>query len=213
MKKIILACWLSACLATAASAQQLHDSSMATNGHFHRYGRQHSRDLSRQLDLTQTQRAQLKSLNQDYHQGLRELDRNENITVREMRDRKAALRKEHRNAFQQLLTPDQKTRMQEFSSKRQLQSQAMASRKMDKMKTVLSLTDEQTTKIKDLNQEFRAGMMKLREDQSMGRTEKKDQMHSLSEQHKEQISRMLTPEQQNKLTQWRSQRVDRELSR
>src|SRR5262249_6341067 len=131
------------------------------------------------------------------------------ITVKEMRDKKAAIFKEQRTAFQNLLTAEQKNKLQDLKNKSAEKRQQMAAKRLDKMKTNLGLSDEQTAKIKDIDNGFHEQIKKFHGDQSLSRTEKKDQLTALMKQHRQDIQAVLTPEQQSKLETLRQERKDK----
>ena len=77
-----------------------------------------------------------------------ELNKNENITVKESRDKKEALRKEQKEKMLAILTPEQKTKLEQLKKDREVKREAMTSKRLDKMKTKLNLSDDQMAKIK-----------------------------------------------------------------
>jgi Spy/CpxP family protein refolding chaperone len=214
MKKIILfslVASLFACLVvTATMAQQPADSTRHFRGHgkmkFHGH---HRMDLSKTLNFSDQQKQQLKSMNQDFRSKIADLNKKEEITVKSMRDQKAALIKEQRNAFQNLLTQDQKNKLADMKKKMADRKQEMASRRLDKMKSKLSLTEDQTAKIKALNDQFHEQIRKFRDDQSTDRSAKKEELMSVFKQHKEDFEKILTPEQLSKMQEWKKDKTGR----
>jgi len=210
MKKIILFS-LAACLVASASmAQQNKDSTRHFRGHdrsqFHRH---HRMDMSNTLNFSDQQKQQLKSINQDFRTKMADLNKKEDITVKAMRDQKSTLIKEQRTAFQNLLTQDQKDKLGDMKKKTSERRQEMASRRLDKMKSKLSLTDDQTAKIKSLNDNFREKIKSFRENQSTDRSEKKEELMSAFKQHKEDFEKILTPEQLSKMQEWKKDKTGR----
>src|ERR1700757_3124722 len=108
MKKIAIVVSLFTGLGLAAAAQQQFpqsDSTISFHHHFHRGDFQHQRqEMMQALNLTPDQQAKLKTLNQDFHQQMQELNDNENNTVKAQRDSMYTLRKQHKEAFMALLT-------------------------------------------------------------------------------------------------------------
>jgi hypothetical protein len=129
--------------------------------------------------------------------------------VKEMRDRKAGLLKEQRIAFQNLLTPEQKTRLEDIRKKGEARRQEMAAKQLDRMKIILGLSDDQTEKIKNANDNFRTQLQKFRDDQTLSRTAKRDQFMALAKQRNDDIKSVLTQEQFDKMQELRKQRMDR----
>jgi len=207
MKKIFIMATVICLSVVAVKAQQ-----PGNYGFQHHEGRayhHHRRDLAKELNFTDQQKQQLKTMNSDFRNKMAELDKNENITVKEMRDRKAGLLKEQRTAFQNLLTPEQKTRLEDIRKKGEARRQEMAAKQLDRMKIILGLSDDQTEKIKNANDNFRTQLQKFRDDQTLSRTAKRDQFMALAKQRNDDIKSVLTQEQFDKMQELRKQRMDR----
>jgi Spy/CpxP family protein refolding chaperone len=210
MKKIILFS-LIVCLGTSATMAQQHSD---RTHHFHGHGKMkfhghHHMDLSKTLNFSDQQKQQLKSLNQDFRHRMADLNKKEDITVKSMRDQRAALIKEQRLAFQNLLTTEQKNKLEDMKKKNAERKQEMASRRLEKMKTKLNLSDDQTAKIKMLNDQFRENMKKFRQDKSTDRSVKKEELISVFQQHREDFEKILTPEQLSKMQEWKKEKTGR----
>ena len=128
-----------------------------------------------------------------------ELRNNENITVKEMRDRRSAIAKEHRSAIQGLLTQEQKNKLQEHKAKSIEKRKEMQVKRMEKMKKDLALTDDQSAKLKSMNESYRSKFETLRKNESLDRSAKQEQMKTLREQQKSELKNVLTEEQIQKL--------------
>jgi Spy/CpxP family protein refolding chaperone len=207
MKKIFIMATALCLSVMAVSAQQ-----PGYGGFHHRHGRSyhhHRRDLTKELNFTDQQKQQLKTINSDFRTKMAELNKNENITVKEMRDKRAALLKEQRTAFQNLLTPEQKTKLEDMRKKGEARQQEMAAKHLENMKTRLGLSDDQTAKIKNINDGFRSQLQKFRDNQSLNRSDKRDQFMALVKQRNDNIKSVLTPEQYDKMQDLRKQRMER----
>ena len=64
------------------------------------------------LDLTEDQKSKFKALNEDHRKKMEALQKQDNITVKESRERMEALRNEHKNAVQSILTAEQKSKLE-----------------------------------------------------------------------------------------------------
>ena len=104
--------------------------------------------MAKQLNFSEAQKTQAKAINEDSRKKMQELNKNESITVKEQRDRKAAIQKERKIKMDGLLTADQKTRMTQLKAEQKVKKEERFSKHVDKMKTSLNLTDEQVTKLK-----------------------------------------------------------------
>ncbi len=61
------------------------------------------------LNLTETQRQQIKSINEDFTTRLRALNQNDNLLVKDMKAQRKALMQERKDKISAILTPEQKT--------------------------------------------------------------------------------------------------------
>jgi len=166
----------------------------------------------KQLNLTQTQKDQLKAYREEYKKKLQELDKNESITVKESRDGHYALRQEQKQKFLSVLTPDQKAQLDQMKQQRQQQHEAMAAKKLDRMKVILDLTDDQVAQIKAQREEIHAKIKAIREDQNLGREDKKEKLEAIRNENKDSFKKILTPTQLNKLEELKKDRMDRRAS-
>jgi hypothetical protein len=192
------------CLVTGLSASAQEPGNHFRKGHHH-----HRMDLANKLHFNDQQKQQWNGIKKDYAARYMDLNKQENITVKEMRDRKETLRKDEKKAFQNLLTSDQKQQLADMKKQMAAKRQEMAAKRLDEMKTRLGLSDDQTAKIKDLNNSFYSQLKQYRENESLARPDKRDQIIALVKQHRENLRAVLTPEQQDKMKQMREERKDR----
>jgi Spy/CpxP family protein refolding chaperone len=159
--------------------------------------------MAEKLNLTGEQKDKMKSLNEDFRNQMTELRKNENITVKEMNNRKETLRKNHKEKVQSLLTNDQKAQLEKMKQERKAKHEAGTKARFEKMKTNLGLTDAQAAKI-DKNRTASMDKMKsIRENQALSSEQKKEQFMELRKQQKEQMKSILTEEQLKKMQEMR----------
>ena len=85
----------------------------------------HKKDFSKmgeKLNLSQEQKDQIKAINEEFRNQMQDLKKNENITVKEQKERREELAKNHRERFQSILTQEQKDQFEKM-------------KKMDEMKS------------------------------------------------------------------------------
>lgn len=194
MKKIAVGVVLMTFLAVGASAQDKQKEHQGKHK-----GKQHREFVTKDLNLSDDQKQKMKGINETFKKQMSELRNNENITVKEMRDRRSAIAKEHRSAIQGLLTQEQKNKLQEHKAKSIEKRKEMQVKRMEKMKKDLALTDDQSAKLKSMNESYRSKFETLRKNESLDRSAKQEQMKTLREQQKSELKNVLTEEQIQKL--------------
>ena len=76
----------------------------------------------------------------------------------------------------------------------------------------LNLTDDQKAKVKPILQDHLQQMKAVRQDSSLSQEQKRDKIKSIHESLHEQISAVLTPEQQTKFQQMRQEEMEKHKS-
>jgi len=182
---------------------------------FHQHNQQHfhHREMGvRALHLSEDQMAQLKEFNKSYRQQLEALHKNEDITVREYRDKMYALKKERKANLMSILTEEQKVRLAQMKNERMEHRELMAARHLDKMKISLNLTNDQVSKIEEQGKATFEKIRTIHENDNLTREQKKDQLMAIKNESKENFKKILTPDQLNKLEEMKKARMDRSNS-
>jgi Spy/CpxP family protein refolding chaperone len=203
MKKIMLSVCIAALVATTIQAQEIRD---REPGKHHMMKRHHRGEAFKNLNLTEDQKAQFKALNEANRKQLAELKKNDNITVKEWKSKKEALRKDHREKMQSLLTTEQKTQLEKSKLERKAKMEERSKARMDKMKTNLGLSDEQSAKLKSERAVVQEKMKAIREDKSLDDQAKKEHVKELMKKQKENMRSILTEEQLKKLDEQKQKR-------
>lgn len=170
----------------------------------------HRKHISKDLNLTDEQKQQLKGINENHRKQMAELKKNESISVKEMNDRKALLAKEHRSAMEQILTTEQKTKMLEQRNRSKQKHGQMQAKRMEEMKEKLALTEDQSAKLTSLNEGYRSKFESLKKNESLDQTAKREQFKALQKQRKEELKNVLTQEQIQKLEDMKKDESGRE---
>lgn len=165
--------------------------------------------MAKQLNLSEEQQKKAKAINEDTRKKMQELYKNESITVKEMRDSKYAIQKERKAKMDGLLTAEQKAKLSRLKAQRKVKHEAGYSKRLDKMKTTLNLTDEQVAQLKTQYAATMAKTEKIKNDESLSREQKKDQMKALKTEAKDQHNKIFTPEQLKKKEALKKSRSDR----
>jgi Spy/CpxP family protein refolding chaperone len=200
MKKLIVSVMLTAISFAAIQAQE---------GPFHKGKRQHHKMALEKLNLSEDQKAKFKTLNEGFHKEMQDLEKQDNITVKEWKSRKEKLRSDHKKSIEGLLTRDQKEQLKKMKADREGQSAARGEKRVKMMKEKLALTDEQSAKMKELRSAMSEKMKGIRENNSLEPEQKKEQMKDLMKQNKEKMKSILTDEQLKKLEERKHQRGEK----
>lgn len=198
MKKIIMSALIAVAVAGSASAQ---DQQPRREG----FGRHHY-GFS-QLNLTDEQKAEMKTINEDFKKQMTELQKNEDITVREWKSKMKTIREDHQTKVQQVLTTEQKASLEKMRQDRKGKMHKRGGRQnLDSLKKELNLTAEQESALKQNRTEMMQKLKAIKEDKSLSEEQKKAEMKKFREQQQQSLKSILTEEQINKLHQKKSHR-------
>jgi len=203
MKKVIIPLFALLILTVTANAQ----GKMGKKGH--QRNQHHGMMMAKQLNFSEDQKKQAKTINTDFHKKMRELNKNEAITVKEMRDRRASLLKERKSKMDGLLTAEQKTKKAQLIAAQKAKAELQFTNHLAKMKTKLSLTDNQVAAMRSQRSSNRANMEKIKNNESLSREQKRDQMMTLKTEAKEQRKKIFTTDQIKKMEEMKKNRMDK----
>lgn len=159
------------------------------------------------LDLTADQKTRLKAINKDFKAQSDELNKQDNITVAEMKLRKEALHKSHQAQVETILTTEQKDQLAKKktewkgkeSIKKEKERTTGSERRGDKLEKELNLTLDQQAKMTKIRTEYKSKFDAVRTDASLSRDVKKDRMKELMQAQQEQLKTVLTKDQIEKI--------------
>ena len=176
--------------------------------------RKHNKEaIYGKLGLTEAQKQQMAASQLEFKNKWKELRKNEDITVKEQKEKKRAIAKEHREAINRILTTEQKSKLANIRKESMNRKKANASDRMQMMKKELNVTDAQSARLKEVNKTYRNKIVEVRKNTSLDESARKEQMISLRKQQKEEINSILTVEQQTKLKELRSSHSGRNRTR
>jgi Spy/CpxP family protein refolding chaperone len=206
MKKAFIGMALAAIVATSACAQdQPNKFADRPNKHHHRG------DAMQQLNLSDEQKNEMKTINEDFRQQMTDLKKSEDkITVTEWKSKLSTIRKDHHEKMKKVLTDEQKASLKKMMQERKTDMKKHGPRRLEHMKKELNLTDEQVNTLKknheDLEQKFKA----IREDKNLTDDQKKAELRKFKQDQHESLKSILTPEQLQKLEQQKKQHKHRQ---
>ncbi len=185
------------------SHEQIKHKKVGHGKHHHNMGM-----MLKQINLSDEQKASAKSIRTDYHNQLKQLEQDKGITLQDYQSKKAALQHGQREKFEALLTPEQKSKMQEIKKEEMAKREELEQKRMDKMKASLNLTDDQVAKLQSEHQNFKTQAKAIREDKSLTVDQKKEQFMDLRKQMKENEKNIFTAEQLQKREELRKSKMN-----
>lgn len=221
MKKLLAAILALTIISVAASAQTTPATVKPGNrpevrkqpGKHHRHHKirrmhRHHR-MAQQLNFSDAQKQQATVYREDFKKKMKALNSNENITVKEQRDQRTALKKEQKAKMQSLLTPEQKNKMAQLKTAQKAKAAAHYTAHLDKMKTKLNLTDKQVTSMKTQHEAMMAKAKAIKENERMDRTAKKEKLMALKTEMKAARQKIFTPDQLQKMEDMKKARTEK----
>ncbi len=200
MKRIqiaLVALLLSTSFAMAQPDLKKHDKT------FHHQGREMAYT---KLNLSDDQKAKMKTANEDFKKQMQALNSNENQSVKQQRDARVALMKDHKAKMENILTSDQKAQVAQMKVDAKKSHSEMAAKHLDKMKQELALTDQQVSQLKSNQEVMKSKLEAIKNNTSLDRTAKMQQLRAARESMKNSMEQVLTPEQKEK---WQGMKKNR----
>lgn len=202
MKKIIIGMLTVASFMFTANAQEMRKMKHHQPGH-------QKGMMMKELNLTAAQKEQMKANRENVKMQMAELNKNENITVKEYKARKADILKSQKAQMDKVLTAEQKNQLAQQKNIRKGKQEMYSAKRMDKMKTNLGLSDEQVNKLKVNREAAMAKAKAIKENNQLSQSERKEQLMALRQDQKNSLKQVLTPEQINKMEEKKKARMDK----
>lgn len=202
MKRIVISMLAVATFIFSAGAQQKREMK-------HHKPRHDKGMMMKELNLSATQKEQMKASRENTKNQLAELRNNENMTVKDYNAKKEAILKVQKEQMSKVLTPEQKNQLAQNKKDRKAKHDLMPDKKLDKMKANLNLSDEQVSKLKATREAGKSKANAIKENSQLSDTEKKAQLMVLRKTQKENFKQILTPEQLNKMEEKKKARAGR----
>ena len=208
MKQIFIGLIAICAITFSAGAQTMEAKNEAGHsGHHQKHHGKHDKAMMfKNLNLSDAQKQQVKSMNENFKNKMQALKKNDNMTVKDFRLQKEALMAERKTNFQSILTHEQKNKIEQNKKDMMAKHSQMHEKRMEKMKTELSLTNDQVAKMKAQREAFKAKAETIKNDQSLTQDQKKDQFMTLRKEQKENFKSILTADQQKKLEERKNKR-------
>ena len=163
--------------------------------------------MMKQLNLTDAQKQQAKTIHEDYANQMKQLKGNSSMSANDYNAKKATLQKEQNAKFESLLTRDQKNKMRELKKDHVAKNKEVGEKRMNKMEANLNLTDAQVSQLKSQHDSFKSQAEAIKENTTLSQDQKKQQFMELRKKNQESEKSILTAEQLQKKEQLRSSRM------
>ncbi|HMG83332.1 MAG TPA: hypothetical protein VK559_09895 [Ferruginibacter sp.] len=204
MKKIVVSMIALGCFILSATAQDQMD-----KGHF-----QHQKDMViKQLNLTPDQQQKLQASREDFKAQMIALNQDESITLKDYRDKIYILRKEQKMQFLHILTADQKAKLEQIKKDNQAKRELIASKRIELLQLQLNLSNEQVAAIKANREAEHSKLETIVQNDSLSRTDKKEQLMTIKEANKDSMKTVLTADQYAKWQELKKERMEKMQNR
>ena len=166
--------------------------------------------MKTELSLDDVQYKSVKAINEDFANRQLKLRGDSTLSKQEKQKKAWALRDEKNAAITKVLTEDQKSKWKSYrASQAEKHKAGMAKYRGEhaqRMQESLSLSDEQTSKIKSIDKEFGDRFRALRSDSTLAREDLQKKAKQLRDEYQSKTKSVLTDEQFKK---WEMQKADR----
>lgn len=165
--------------------------------------------MKTELGLDEVQYNSVKAINEDHAAKLKKVWADSSLSKETKQQQMKSLHNERETALKKVLTEEQhKKLVANRSDQRSKHGARMAKHRGDfaeRMQKELSLTDEQTEKVKTINREFGQEFRTLRNDSTMPKEDNKARMKQLRDDYQKKLKTILTEEQFDK---WEKQKSE-----
>ncbi len=176
-----------------------------------RKGKHHNRGIANQLDLSDVQKQQVKTLREKMKPQLEALRADSSLSPQQKKEKMKQLNQARKTEMESILTKDQYAKWQQFREgrKNKQSRQAMAGQRkqrFEKMKQELNLTDAQIDKLKASNKPLNEKVKAIRTNTQLSKEQKMEQLKVVRQQRKQNMQNILTAEQRTKLKKLREKK-------
>jgi len=170
----------------------------------------HADKMKTELSLDDVQYKAVKVINEDFANRQLKLRGDSTLSKQEKQKKAWTLRDEKNATIAKVLTEDQKSKWKSYrvsqAEKRKAGMTKYRGEHAQRMQESLSLSDEQTSKIKSIDKELGDRFRALRSDSALAREDLKKKAKQLRDEYRSKTKSVLTEEQYKK---WEMQKADR----
>ncbi len=158
------------------------------------------------LNLSASQKEQMKAARQNTNTQLAALNKNDQMTVKDLKESKTAILKSQKQQMAGILTEDQKNQLAQSKTSSNNRQDNQAGKNLSRMKENLGLSDIQVTQIKANREADLAKIKAIKDNSALSRSEKKEQLKLISKNQKNNMTQILSLEQLIKIEESRKER-------
>ncbi|MEP6617493.1 MAG: hypothetical protein ABJA57_12975 [Ginsengibacter sp.] len=217
MKKILLGLIAIASITLSANAQVQReqtdkiDHSMGDHG---KGGRGHGGHMDgrmyKDLNLSDAQKQQMKSINGDFKSKMDDLNKHDNLSVKDFRAQRESLENAKKAQFESILTADQKNKLATLKNERGDKGNmtGRGGEQMEKMQSQLGLSNDQVARMKAERESFKTKAELIKNNSSLSNDQKKTQFLQLRKEREQNFKTFLNADQMKKFEEMKSKRWD-----
>jgi Spy/CpxP family protein refolding chaperone len=210
MKKLSFLAIIALAVSLHASAQEVPE---RTRGDYKAKHRTGDAKYMKELNLTQEQKGKFKALNEAQRNDLAALQKQDNISVKESREKRTAIMESYKTKRDAILTSEQKAMMEKKQAERKTAVKTRGEKAGARMDKELNLTPEQKTKLQESRKLNGEKVKAIRDNQSLTADQKKAELQKVKEEQQAAMKSVLTPEQYQQMEAQKDQFKKREHKR
>lgn len=215
MKKLFIAASALFLIVGASQAQTTTTQDKTATAKHHRGAFSHQGGMMKNLNLTEDQKTQFKTMNEDFRKQATALRNDKSLSADELKAKTVALRKDHFTKMQSMLTAEQKAQLAaqrkdgaangqgRWSGRKGQGMRGDRGKGIEQMKAKLGLTDDQAAKLQANRKDFHSKVQAIRSNSALTDEQKKEQVKALAKDQHESMKSILTPEQLTKMREGR----------
>lgn len=166
--------------------------------------------LKKELALDDVQYKSVKAIAEQYAEKMADLRKDPSLSKESRQEQMKALHLEKDAAIKKVLSSEQSAKWTSLRSEERKRHKGRANRLHEdhavRMQKSLSLTDEQTAKIKTIDDEFHSKFGALKKDSTLAREDARDKGRQLRKEYQTKMKVVLTDEQ---IVKWEAQQAKR----
>ncbi len=202
MKKLSFVAIIALAVSLSASAQEVPNRPRGEYKAKHRTG---AAAYGKDLNLTEEQKAKFKSLSEAQRNELAALQKQDNLSVKESREKRTAIMDSYKSKRDAILTSEQKAMVEKKQAERKAAPRKRGEQGAARMEQELNLTPEQKTKLQESRKVNGEKIKAIRDNQALTAEQKKTELKKVKEDQQASMKSILTTEQYNKMESQKAQ--------